>query len=191
MSEWLKEHAWKACVGETLPWVRIPLSPPFSLPRTMTVCCRSTHSRSIGTTVTETKATTGTTSCDLAGSSAQRPAPGRRTRARPRRPAGSLVPKRREWIDPDGATRRQPCRQHADDTDDQHHATECKRVRGSDLVQQPRQPSRRYQCKSDTCGEPRCCQLRPVAEDKVDDLAGIRTKRHANADFLRSLGHEI
>ena len=28
MSEWLKEHAWKACVGETLPWVRIPLSPP-------------------------------------------------------------------------------------------------------------------------------------------------------------------
>ena len=29
MSEWLKEHAWKACVGETLPWVRIPLSPPF------------------------------------------------------------------------------------------------------------------------------------------------------------------
>ena len=30
MSEWLKEHAWKACVGETLPWVRIPLSPPNS-----------------------------------------------------------------------------------------------------------------------------------------------------------------
>ena len=28
MSEWLKEHAWKACVGETLPWVRIPPSPP-------------------------------------------------------------------------------------------------------------------------------------------------------------------
>ena len=32
MSEWLKEHAWKACVGETLPWVRIPLSPPFNSP---------------------------------------------------------------------------------------------------------------------------------------------------------------
>ena len=31
MSEWLKEHAWKACVGETLPWVRIPLSPPSTL----------------------------------------------------------------------------------------------------------------------------------------------------------------
>lgn len=31
MSEWLKEHAWKACVGETLPWVRIPLSPPYPL----------------------------------------------------------------------------------------------------------------------------------------------------------------
>ena len=31
MSEWLKEHAWKACVGVTLlPWVRIPLSPPPS-----------------------------------------------------------------------------------------------------------------------------------------------------------------
>ena len=32
MSEWLKEHAWKACVGETLPWVRIPLSPPAPSP---------------------------------------------------------------------------------------------------------------------------------------------------------------
>ena len=31
MSEWLKEHAWKACVGETLPRVRIPLSPPINL----------------------------------------------------------------------------------------------------------------------------------------------------------------
>ena len=29
MSEWLKEHAWKACAGVILlPWVRIPLSPP-------------------------------------------------------------------------------------------------------------------------------------------------------------------
>ena len=27
MSERLKEHAWKACVGVTSPWVRIPLSP--------------------------------------------------------------------------------------------------------------------------------------------------------------------
>jgi hypothetical protein len=31
MTEWLKVHAWKACVGETLPRVRIPLSPPASL----------------------------------------------------------------------------------------------------------------------------------------------------------------
>ena len=31
MSERLKEHAWKACVGVTLPWVRIPLSPPESI----------------------------------------------------------------------------------------------------------------------------------------------------------------
>ena len=31
MSEWLKEHAWKACVGVILlPRVRIPLSPPPS-----------------------------------------------------------------------------------------------------------------------------------------------------------------
>lgn len=28
MSEWSKEHAWNACVGETLPRVQIPLSPP-------------------------------------------------------------------------------------------------------------------------------------------------------------------
>src|ERR1700758_4101808 len=32
VSEWLKEHAWKACVGETQPWVRIPPSPPYSFP---------------------------------------------------------------------------------------------------------------------------------------------------------------
>ena len=31
MSEGLKEHAWKACVGVILlPWVRIPLSPPLT-----------------------------------------------------------------------------------------------------------------------------------------------------------------
>ena len=28
VAEWFKAHAWKACVGETLPRVRIPLSPP-------------------------------------------------------------------------------------------------------------------------------------------------------------------
>src|ERR1035438_5848010 len=28
LAEWLKAHAWKACLGETLTWVRIPLSPP-------------------------------------------------------------------------------------------------------------------------------------------------------------------
>src|ERR1039458_4599122 len=31
MAEWLKAHAWKACLGETLTWVRIPLSPPLIL----------------------------------------------------------------------------------------------------------------------------------------------------------------
>jgi hypothetical protein len=29
VSERFKEHAWKACVGEILPWVRIPPSPPY------------------------------------------------------------------------------------------------------------------------------------------------------------------
>src|SRR4030067_2511165 len=28
----LKGHAWKACVLETVPWVRIPSSPPFPWP---------------------------------------------------------------------------------------------------------------------------------------------------------------
>ena len=31
MTEWLKVHAWKACVRVTVPWVRIPLSPPFRI----------------------------------------------------------------------------------------------------------------------------------------------------------------
>src|ERR1700737_5261658 len=34
MAEWLKAHAWKACVRETVPWVRIPLSPPNPLENT-------------------------------------------------------------------------------------------------------------------------------------------------------------
>ena len=28
VAEWLKAHAWKACKGATLSWVRIPFSPP-------------------------------------------------------------------------------------------------------------------------------------------------------------------
>jgi hypothetical protein len=42
MAEWLKAHAWKACVRETVPWVRIPLSPPsFCLPAYTDVYRRS------------------------------------------------------------------------------------------------------------------------------------------------------
>jgi hypothetical protein len=35
MAEWLKAHAWKACVRETVPWVRIPLSPPEYSPKSL------------------------------------------------------------------------------------------------------------------------------------------------------------
>ena len=31
MAEWLKAHAWKACLLEKVTWVRIPLSPPLLL----------------------------------------------------------------------------------------------------------------------------------------------------------------
>src|SRR5674476_356595 len=48
MAEWLKAHAWKACLGETLTWVRIPLSPPcnfcFQFPAESD--CRSVHTSS-------------------------------------------------------------------------------------------------------------------------------------------------
>src|SRR3954464_14962162 len=40
MAEWLKAHAWKACLGETLTWVRIPLSPPSSKPSSRPVVLR-------------------------------------------------------------------------------------------------------------------------------------------------------
>ena len=30
VAEWLKAHAWNACIRETVSRVRIPLSPPFS-----------------------------------------------------------------------------------------------------------------------------------------------------------------
>jgi Mg-chelatase subunit ChlI len=36
-------HAWKACVGETLPWVRIPLSPPTSLREVSRSCAGFRH----------------------------------------------------------------------------------------------------------------------------------------------------
>ena len=29
MAEWLKAHAWKACIRESVSRVRIPISPPF------------------------------------------------------------------------------------------------------------------------------------------------------------------
>src|SRR5215472_9057335 len=31
VAEWLKAHAWKACIRETVSWVRIPPSPPVKL----------------------------------------------------------------------------------------------------------------------------------------------------------------
>ena len=38
MAEWLKAHAWKACVRETVPWVRIPLSPPERAKNPVKLC---------------------------------------------------------------------------------------------------------------------------------------------------------
>src|SRR5581483_5553977 len=32
MAEWLKAHAWKACIRATVSWVRIPLPPPALAP---------------------------------------------------------------------------------------------------------------------------------------------------------------
>ena len=32
MAEWSKAHAWKACKGAILSWVRIPFSPPLNNP---------------------------------------------------------------------------------------------------------------------------------------------------------------
>jgi hypothetical protein len=45
VSERFKEHAWKACVGETQPWVRIPPSPPTSLRSFLSShrSCRNLH----------------------------------------------------------------------------------------------------------------------------------------------------
>ena len=34
VAERLKAHAWKACKGEILSWVRIPFSPPLKYPHT-------------------------------------------------------------------------------------------------------------------------------------------------------------
>jgi hypothetical protein len=31
VSEWLKEHAWKVCIRETVSRVRIPSSPPLKI----------------------------------------------------------------------------------------------------------------------------------------------------------------
>ncbi len=31
VAEWFKAHAWKVCVPLQVPWVRIPLSPPYML----------------------------------------------------------------------------------------------------------------------------------------------------------------
>src|SRR5215510_8984233 len=31
MAEWLKAHAWKACIRETVSWVRIPLPPSYNI----------------------------------------------------------------------------------------------------------------------------------------------------------------
>ena len=36
VAEWLKAHAWKVCIGETLSRVRIPLPPPYSSSRPFT-----------------------------------------------------------------------------------------------------------------------------------------------------------
>src|SRR5215468_11023813 len=79
MSEWLKEHAWKACVGETLPWVRIPLSPPNS--KFEGLCAGARH----GTKIPSTRRPT-TSLCSLASRSWWRQVAPLRDRRRLHRP---------------------------------------------------------------------------------------------------------
>src|SRR5205085_7733696 len=43
MAEWLKAHAWKACIGETLSRVRIPVSPPAHPSRLLRACESGAH----------------------------------------------------------------------------------------------------------------------------------------------------
>ena len=38
MVEWFKAHAWKVCVPSQVPWVRIPLSPPYSKLNKLIMC---------------------------------------------------------------------------------------------------------------------------------------------------------
>ena len=38
VAEWLKAHAWKVCLRETVTRVRIPLSPPIFIEITRTAC---------------------------------------------------------------------------------------------------------------------------------------------------------
>jgi hypothetical protein len=40
MAERLKAHAWKACVRASVPWVRIPLSPPDPNNPRISITCR-------------------------------------------------------------------------------------------------------------------------------------------------------
>lgn len=40
VAEWLKAHAWKACIGATLSGVRIPLPPPNFFPENSRLPCR-------------------------------------------------------------------------------------------------------------------------------------------------------
>ena len=40
LAEWLKAHAWKACIGATLSWVRIPFSPPIIESKTAFFCTK-------------------------------------------------------------------------------------------------------------------------------------------------------
>ena len=39
MAEWLKAHAWKACLRETVTRVRIPLPPPMALCNLLKLLC--------------------------------------------------------------------------------------------------------------------------------------------------------
>src|SRR5205807_222370 len=50
MAEWLKAHAWKACIRETVSWVRIPLPPPgpdFSEPSRTSANTEIQHLRAL------------------------------------------------------------------------------------------------------------------------------------------------
>src|SRR6266480_1234505 len=113
--------------------------------------------------------------------------------APPRRfiPAPLFVSQSDQGIDTGSAARRDVASRQSDKTKEQSHCEERRGIKWANAVKEACEVTGGTEGDQDADDSANNCQSDPLAHNDAQYIGRPRAKRHANADFPRSLGHFV